>query len=165
MIPKGGALGLEDQAPSYDPKDYTCKCFGRFEGTLCDTPIDNTCGSVEACLNGGTCIKASSGSRMCSCIDGFVGAACEEEGSELLVADTRKRGLAWGLTVTFVFALLGFAHFKYKRREAKSIEFSVVSTTGDKPVEATLDFKNPQSVWRLYTDASKNLRRNSNELV
>lgn len=53
---------------------YTCDCMPGYEGTLCQTEIDE-CSSIP-CLNGGLCTDLIAGYN-CSCMAGFQGVNCE----------------------------------------------------------------------------------------
>jgi hypothetical protein len=65
-----------------EPKDFMCKCFGRFSGPLCETPYMN-CGESGRCFNGGVCmVDDTDGKRRCSCPAGWDGDSCESENGQ-----------------------------------------------------------------------------------
>ena len=79
VTPLGESKGLTEQSNAYEfnPEDYICKCFGRFTGTLCETPYVN-CGESGRCFNGGACkLQGDSPIRKCACPRGFAGESCE----------------------------------------------------------------------------------------
>ncbi|XP_034298784.1 protocadherin Fat 4 [Pantherophis guttatus] len=60
---------------------FTCRCMPGYDGTLCETDIDECFPSP--CHNGGTCHNLV-GRFSCSCPNGFTGIACERDVNECL---------------------------------------------------------------------------------
>lgn len=159
LIPKGGALGLEEQTPTYDPADYMCKCFGYFKGTLCEIPVVK-CGGSGECQNGGTCIDTDAGARECRCEEGFSGDSCQDE--TILTLEEEKRTWVAPAVLLFLGAVVGGVYKGgWHPKKDDAIEFSAVRTRA----EGTFNFKSPQSLRRLYSDSKENLHETSNEII
>lgn len=104
VTPQGSALGLQEQIPTYDPNDYTCKCFGHFAGPNCDIPYVN-CGKSR-CFNKGVCLVGDKMLHQCSCPKAFGGDSCETELSEDSPA-LSKGGKNTVLVISIMLACLG----------------------------------------------------------
>ena len=120
VTPVGGALGLEEQLPTYDPNDYMCKCYGHFTGKLCDIPYTN-CGESERCYNGGECLVGDDMKHKCSCSIGFSGDSCEirlDIKEEVAVVMTDEGRFAV-LILSSLFVVLGIALCVMLRRRRK----------------------------------------------
>ncbi|XP_033480646.2 protein jagged-1a isoform X1 [Epinephelus lanceolatus] len=55
---------------------WQCLCDTNYGGQLCDKDL-NTCGTLQPCLNGGTCSNTGPDKYHCSCPDGFSGVNCQ----------------------------------------------------------------------------------------
>ncbi|XP_061577105.1 protein jagged-1a-like [Cololabis saira] len=62
---------------------WQCLCDTNYRGLLCDKD-QNTCGTRQPCLNGGTCSNTGPDKYHCSCPEGFSGVNCQigEEGAD-----------------------------------------------------------------------------------
>lgn len=78
LKPKGGALGNQDQTPTYKDEDYICKCYPQYTGDFCEIPYTN-CGDQHRCFHGGECISSE---HSCRCPAGYTGDSCEEVSDE-----------------------------------------------------------------------------------
>merc|ERR1712152_13277 len=86
---------------------YTCDCVAGFEGTHCETNIDN-CVGVTSCQNGGTCVDGIN-NYTCNCAEGFTGAFCENSNSALVnttLATSDSDGLeTWHIVIIILVVL------------------------------------------------------------
>ncbi|XP_026079352.1 protein jagged-1b [Carassius auratus] len=55
---------------------WQCLCDTNWGGQLCDKDL-NYCGTLQPCLNGGTCSNTGPDKYQCSCEDGYSGVNCE----------------------------------------------------------------------------------------
>ncbi|XP_069385643.1 protein jagged-1a-like isoform X2 [Paralichthys olivaceus] len=63
---------------------WQCLCDTNYGGQLCDKDL-NTCGTLQPCLNGGTCSNTGPDKYHCSCRDGFSGVNCQSDVDDCLV--------------------------------------------------------------------------------
>ena len=105
-----------------NPDDYTCQCFGLFEGETCEIAYTN-CGDGTKCYNGGVCkveskINGNTGETntmgRCDCPRGFSGPACEMTADDNITPSysipkeiqRNKTAVAFG--IVFVVLFLAF---------------------------------------------------------
>lgn len=105
VAPTGGAEGLLNQGRTYDPEDYTCKCFGHFTGAFCEIPYKQ-CGRFEKCYNGGKCVAGDNLKHHCKCSHGYVGESCETKGQVIEVSDTTTEITLMVLVIVLAAALV-----------------------------------------------------------
>ncbi|XP_042324434.1 protocadherin Fat 4 isoform X2 [Sceloporus undulatus] len=77
---------------------FTCKCMPGYDGTLCETDIDE-CLPLP-CHNGGTCHNLVGGFS-CSCPSGFTGMACERDINECLSSPCKNGALCQNFPGSF----------------------------------------------------------------
>ncbi len=160
LTPRGGALGDQEQKPTYHASDYMCKCHGYFMGNTCEIPYSN-CGGQTKCFNGGKCSSNVDGTHSCQCPPMFTGDSCEnvsleEEVTNMEVEDTNLTGVkAWDASFSismlfFVFVLLvGYLACRYGRRAFRfsySDEEQGVADSILKDEMRRMNFKEPASV-------------------
>jgi hypothetical protein len=112
--PRGGALGADEQTPTYVESGYMCKCFGHFTGRSCETPYIN-CGDRKKCFNGGECKSKDdldfSADQPCRCQPSYQGPSCETEKipfEEIIETENVKveKGGKWTLSILSVCVLV-----------------------------------------------------------
>ncbi|XP_062839712.1 protocadherin Fat 4 [Anolis carolinensis] len=77
---------------------FTCKCMPGYDGTLCETDVDECLPSP--CHNAGTCHNLVGGFS-CSCPSGFTGMACERDINECLSSPCKNGALCQNFPGTF----------------------------------------------------------------
>ncbi|XP_028600415.2 protocadherin Fat 4 [Podarcis muralis] len=79
-------------------RPFTCRCMPGYDGTLCETDIDECLPSP--CHNGGTCHNLVGGFS-CSCPSGFTGMACERDLNECLSGPCKNGALCQNFPGSF----------------------------------------------------------------
>lgn len=127
LKPRGGALGVQEQTPTFNAEDYMCKCFGHYAGESCEIPYNN-CGDNTRCYHGGECIqrdsKEYSSDQPCRCQPGFGGPSCDTRISpavknDIEVVNGMRKSGKWMLTLFMLAAGVVIARFWHRRRRDK----------------------------------------------
>jgi hypothetical protein len=144
--PRGGALGDQEQTPTYEISDYMCKCFDHFVGDFCEVPYTN-CGGKTRCYHGGECISASNEAvfKPCRCPPGYSGTFCEIVLSDYSV-DIKKSEFTTARNLTrssailvSCFSIISLGWFLWRRKQSRTCSFTEFGEDADEDESAFMD--------------------------
>ncbi|KAJ6650293.1 hypothetical protein lerEdw1_013425 [Lerista edwardsae] len=106
-------------------QSFTCKCMPGYDGTLCETDIDECLPSP--CHNAGSCHNLVGGFS-CSCSGGFTGMACERDINECLSSPCKNGALCQNFPGSFnCVCKSGYTGVFGKHCEVNSYGFEALS--------------------------------------